>query len=249
MNKVLLSCLLLLTSPCLFAQDVIIMKDSTKIKARVENISETQIQFRKYGNTDLSTYYVDKKDALKVNFENGDVKNFGGKEKSIVVHKLNEDESNKMVNLQLKYSYWSGKFNLVDQYGGIVKRKMKKREMRELLAGTPALESYQKHISYRHIGSIFGYTGAATALAGLTIYVTGTLADGGWGNENQMALGAGLIGGGLLVELIGVPFGIISVVKGYKTDAIYNRYQGKQREKYSLNFGLTGNGVGLVLSF
>lgn len=241
MNKALLSCLLLLTSPCLFAQDVIIMKDSTKIKARVENISETQIQFRKYGNTDLSTYYVDKKDALKINFENGDVKNFGGQEKASANYIA--DASNGQAQNQELLQYRGGsRFSLVNAQGEILKRKLKRREMKSLLSNNVALDFYRYNRAFRTCTVIAGsvtvaFLGAVWAINWQDIK------NGYYENDGRMWA---IVGVGLATEL---GCAILSGVYGRKTAKSYNSYLDNSDGRWSLNFGATRNGIGLVLSF
>lgn len=80
-----------LISPC-FAQDIILLKDSSKMKTVIEEITPTEIRFRKYGETNMSTYAVQREDVLRISYQNGDVENFNNK-KGIVIKKVkNEDE-------------------------------------------------------------------------------------------------------------------------------------------------------------
>ncbi len=79
----LFALLLLLSVATGYAQDVIRMKDGSKMKVRIVEITGTEIKFYKIGSTDLNTYFVDKKDAAGIQYENGDVTTFKFEEEDV----------------------------------------------------------------------------------------------------------------------------------------------------------------------
>ena len=64
-----------------FAQDVIITKDAQKIPAKVTDIEEAIIKYKKYDNLEGPTYTMKKADIATVVFENGSVEVFSDNSK------------------------------------------------------------------------------------------------------------------------------------------------------------------------
>src|SRR5690554_6257585 len=89
-KKCLFFSLCILFTTKIFAQDIIHLRDSTTIKAIIEEIATNDINFRKYGDTDLSTYSLKKSDVIRINYNNGDIQSFGANER-IIITKVNQD--------------------------------------------------------------------------------------------------------------------------------------------------------------
>jgi len=238
----------------LFAQDIIHMKDGTEIKARIETVTSSEIQFQKYAELDLDLYYVNTSDVLRINYENGDVKNF---DNNAAIRKVTQEHQIGSINdvdqqLFLKHSYWNGGFNMVDANGRKIKKRLKKREMYGYLEGnSEALEYYQKYRRNMKINNIFAYSGLGIAMAGVVLWTVGTIDGAGYYNETSTLVDVGttcFFGGLILGAAVGIPTKILVHSYGYKTASSYNNKYLSTR-KVDLNFGLGRNGIGLTLGF
>lgn len=59
-----------------FAQDVIVKKDGSTILSKVEEVSDTQVKYKKHSNLDGPTYTVNVSDLQCINYENGEKETF-----------------------------------------------------------------------------------------------------------------------------------------------------------------------------
>lgn len=55
----------------IFAQDILVKKDGTAIKAKIQEIGTTEIKYKAADNLDGPTYVIPKSDVLSINYENG----------------------------------------------------------------------------------------------------------------------------------------------------------------------------------
>ena len=58
------------------AQDIIVMKNGTAVKAKVQEITSNEIKYKKFSNLNGPLFVVDKSEVFAVNFENGEVENY-----------------------------------------------------------------------------------------------------------------------------------------------------------------------------
>ncbi len=61
----------------IFCQDIIIKRNGDEIKARVSEITETTVKYKKWENIDGPLYNIDKVEVFKVKYENGQSDFFG----------------------------------------------------------------------------------------------------------------------------------------------------------------------------
>lgn len=61
---------LVITSVC-FAQDIIVQKDGNTITAKVLKVSQSEVEYKKFGNQDGPTYTISTRDLQCINYENG----------------------------------------------------------------------------------------------------------------------------------------------------------------------------------
>lgn len=59
-----------------YAQDVIVKKDGSTISAKITEVNETQVKYKKYANLNGSTYSIAKEEVKFINYENGDRDDF-----------------------------------------------------------------------------------------------------------------------------------------------------------------------------
>lgn len=71
MKKVLITTFLVLSWLATFAQDVIVKNDKTEIKAKIEEVTETTIKYKKFEMLDGPIYNINKRDVFMVIYKNG----------------------------------------------------------------------------------------------------------------------------------------------------------------------------------
>ena len=78
------------------AQDVVVLKDGSLLNAKVVEVTETTIRYKKFDNIDGPTYTMSKEKILAINYENGtkDVFENYVKEKSDVAQSIDNASSN-----------------------------------------------------------------------------------------------------------------------------------------------------------
>lgn len=119
-------------------------------------------------------------------------------------------------------------------------QKIKAHQLRNLIKNTDAFDSWQLHKTFK--GLTWGFGGVALAFLGVSIYQT-VNSDGYDDGSTFRNAAIGVI---ILGEL---PCTILTGVYGRKTAKVYNKYIDHERERYSLGFGPTRNGIGLILKF
>ena len=77
--------MLLLT---VFAQDVIYKKDSTRIQAKVSEVTETVIKYKKFSNPTGPSYELSKSEIVKIVYPDGSVDDFVKENESSVKNRL-----------------------------------------------------------------------------------------------------------------------------------------------------------------
>lgn len=63
---------LCLTVATAFAQDIIVMRNSTEIKAKIRNIGQNEITYSKWSNQDGPTYTINKSEVRYIQYANGE---------------------------------------------------------------------------------------------------------------------------------------------------------------------------------
>lgn len=71
MKRFLLSLVALVVTSVCFAQDIIVQKDGSTIQAKVLKVSQSEVEYKKFGNQNGPTYTISTKDLQCINYENG----------------------------------------------------------------------------------------------------------------------------------------------------------------------------------
>jgi len=71
MRNLLIICLILVSAN-IFAQDFIILKNGEEIEAKVLEINDTKIDYKKYSNINGPTYHINKSEIFMIKYESGD---------------------------------------------------------------------------------------------------------------------------------------------------------------------------------
>lgn len=250
--------ILLIISACFInlsnAQDIIHLKDNTKLKVVIEEIKANDIFFRKYGETDLNTYSIKKTDATKINYENGDVVNLGENERIViskVIGEKNEEINNQndIYYLRFRKKYYS----LLNNKGLVIHHKLSNTQVIDMLEGhDDMIYNYQKYKSIRKVKRTLMFTSLVGMVAGYPVLFYGATEGqvGNVGGQNPyLTTGMILAGTGVAILLIRIPFAVSANSHGRKVADSYNSYIRGNQDRYSLNFGPTRNGIGLTFKF
>ena len=88
----------------LFAQDIITKNDGTDIQAKVVEVGQSSIRYKKFSNLDGPTYTISLSDILMITYENGEREVYNAK-----------NETKKQSSLPqglMTYNSWSGKVSV-----------------------------------------------------------------------------------------------------------------------------------------
>ena len=116
MKKITFSLFAILTSFFCFSQDVITKSDGEEVKAKVLEVTQSEIKYKKFDNPSGPTFTILKKEVFMIRYENGSKDVFNSDKESKI---SNEDVNNEMFekgkrDAQLQYkgknsgAIWTG---------------------------------------------------------------------------------------------------------------------------------------------
>lgn len=76
MKRAILSLILIVITQSIFAQDIITFTDGKSVKAKVLEITQTEIKYKKYSNLDGPLYTINKNTVMQIKYKGGDVEEF-----------------------------------------------------------------------------------------------------------------------------------------------------------------------------
>ena len=88
MKRIVLISLLLITFGA-YSQDVITLTDGTEIKAKVNKISDKEIEYKKWNNIDGPVYTLDVNKITSIKYINGENDIFSTKSDTVNASKIN----------------------------------------------------------------------------------------------------------------------------------------------------------------
>lgn len=276
MKKTTLFLLAIIICNFVSAQDIIITKDAEKISAKVSDIEESVIKYKKFDNLDGPTYTMNKSEISSIIFENGSVEVF--KEPTSNVQKPTTQRQDGYMNGEVRFitrqigevsGYGFGSGTIVssgyffldgvnDMSGAELARAIRENpqniitevEYREYLQRY-APDAYRKYKQ----GDALGITGAIFLAFGLSSIVISPLM---WlptvSNDPDVKLGAflGMFCGGAGLSLASIPLLTVAYHKQRVSSCdVYNeKYAHKSgRTEATLNIGANRYGFGIALRF
>ena len=200
----------------MYAQDIITKKDGTDIQAKVTEVGESQISYKKFSNLNGPVYTISISDVLMITYENGEREMYNVEKKSSLPQGV------------MTYNSWSGKVSV----GGVTVEN----EMLDRFFTPEDYQLFKRGRSVTTVGSIFAVAGALPFG-----YSLGYMGAAGETDETNMAL---LIGGGA-VMVAGFIVGFTGESKMKKAIANYNSALTFQPEVHfgATNYGV---GIALV---
>ena len=214
----------------MFAQDVILKRDGSEIKAKVLEINDQQIKYKSFDFQDGPTRIINVRDVMTITFENGAEEIFNAlpAKQSIVEASDNSAPTN------LK-----NEFIVIGVDDAKMLAFFRKNNF------TKYYESFGSACRMKKTGSTLLGSGVAVAAVGFILIL--------W-DKNDAMYTTGLvfaIAGDCLITA-GIP---ISIAAGVRKKSIKNNFAAEHfgpdyySHQFDLKFGLTSNGLGLTLNF
>ena len=238
--KTILTVSLIGISSFVFAQDVIVTKDSKRINAKVTEVNVDNIKYKQFENLDGPVYTLLKSDILTILYQNGQVETFGaGSSSASTATTATTSAQNKVVA----------------PYSGTIPSK--EELMQRMAINAPHLhDRYQSACTLSSVGAGMTLGGIALAIIG---GITANKEELPPTNEYETRYkltgpGAAVYGIGMISALAGTPIWIVGGCKKKKTRNAYLQEFGYsyhipvQPSPY-LKLKTTSNGLALALVF
>ena len=233
MKKFIIILMTICCANALWAQDIITLKSGEEIKALVQKVGVSEVEYKKFENPNGPTYTLLKSNIFMIKYENGEKDVFTADTPQPVNTDVNA--ATYKGALTYKGSWWAG-YTIKDSRG----KELKKDEIRTILSNEPvALSAYNSGKTLRVMGTIVSIGGATCSLIG---FLSTDFSKGG-SISPWIWVGLGLTTASIVLDLSGLS----SIKSAVNT---YNNAQHKQLATTSLSFGLTrSGGIGFSLNF
>ena len=160
--------ILFLMLPCyVSAQDVIIKKDKSTIRCRVEEVTDSTVSYTPWGDPSETCYLIDKSHVSSINYENGKSETFRKKEKEKEKEtRYYRHEVNVSIGRIGVRSGWSKSYenNVMDRFGLVVGKEGMGGVVYEWYDKTKLRGNMLKAVSYYYhfnhfiaVGGLFGF--------------------------------------------------------------------------------------------
>lgn len=252
------------------AKDVIVLNSSDSIKAKILEVTPTEVKYKKLNYLDGPTFVIHKSDIRTITYGNGDVESFVQKEeKNVAVDSTSNSatatisastlppiDSEKSIAPKEEPSYTmldriKGKYVLGDL-------TMDKKEYGKFLYANCPI-AYEKWQS----GSKRVKSGWTLAITGFTCEMISTISfisyaesehyhvKGGYYtyNDGALALGIATLVPAVLLETTAIPLLVTGYVSRRKSIGLYNEQCAPKNSAFDLRLNMKGNGLGLTLNF
>ncbi len=257
------------------AQDIIITKDAQKISAKISEVGEVEVKYKKFDNLEGPVYTMKKADISSIVYENGTVDVF--KEASApqtkrqtsgymtgevryITRNIGEVSghgwgSSTVISSGFLFAEGAGSMSTVELAKAVRENPQNIMTAEEYVAYIRqyALEAY----SVYQKGNALGIAGTMFLTVGLCGIVLSPLwllyNDHGVKDDYTALIGAmSMLGGGTLLCCASIPFYTVAFKKMRVSSC--NEYNARYAPKYSktdvsLNFGTSRYGLGVFLSF
>ena len=232
MKHIITTLTILLCSTSLFAQDIITKKDGTDIQAKVTEVRQSDICYKKFSNPEGPTYSLDIADIVMITYENGERE----------MYNVSQD-SNKS-NLPsgvMTYNPWSGKVSV----GGVTIEN----DMLDRFFTTDDLAFFKSGKTMSTVGGIIGVAGACFFGYGAGYLLGWHIGGGGtpvppYDRPYNAAKWMLIVGG--VVTIAGFA---INIPGENKMKTAINNYNSALTYRPMLHIGGTENGFGVAYVF
>lgn len=216
-----------------FAQDIIITKDSKRIEAKILEVSSTEVKYKKQTNIDGPTFIELLSNISAIMYSNGEVESFNveiKKEEKLEVENLSS--ANYLPHItkigQNSFKTSNNEFMSSEEFKSYLEKN--------------CLEAYNVWVN----GEILRKTGWACLGVGLTLDLMSIIIAYTSYNAYASYYIGGLAG---LFEIACIPTLIVGYNRKQKAVNYYNGLCTKKNPNITLNFGIAPNQVGCILNF
>jgi hypothetical protein len=239
------------------AKDVIVLKNTTPIEAKVLEVTPTEVKYKKISNLEGPTYVIYKSEINTIVYENGEVESFvqeseTNTDKTNTPQQTNVSENNTNKELQL--------YPTLDRVNGqyvLGNVTMSKKEYGDFLhANCPvAYEKWQRGTKRVRCGWIFAITGLTCEVMSTVSFIS--YADSEHYNsrgyytydDGALAMGIATLVPAILLETTAIPLLATGYSSRRKSIGLYNEQCAPKNSAFDLRLNLKGNGLGLSLNF
>jgi hypothetical protein len=266
MKKIITLLVFVVCTTMLYAQDIIITKDSKRIEAKIIEVTPTTVKYKKWSYQDGPDILEAKSNIAAIMWGNGEVEAFSVEE--VVVTTKEEDKQEVVVKEESKIE----KEESVAIVKEVADKNMviAKTENNNYVVGTGSLSLVRlengdymcdgKLITHENIREFYAnncydaylmYKKAYnTSVAGYTLLCAGSVCAlaGSLTMIGDLASGLALLVTGLCADIACIPTILVAYKQQNKAIDIYNKNCSK-KEIVTLNLGSTTNGFGLSINF
>lgn len=223
-KKVTVLSICLLLACVLNAQDIITKNDGTDIQAKVLEVGQSQVSYKKTSNPDGPTYTIGVSDILMITYENGEREMYNTANEAQKVQSLPQGV--------MTYNQWSGKISV----GGVTIEN----EMLDMYFTPDDLKLYNRGKTNSILGTVVGCIGAFPFG-----WCLGNYASGSEYTDNNQSV---LIGSGIAM-ITGIIIG--SIGEKQRKTAVSNYNHSSLAFQPELHLVTTGSdiGIGVALVF
>lgn len=258
MKKSLTLLLLVILSSLSFAQDIIITKDKERIQAKILEVSQDEIKYKKFTYQDGPIFSIDIDEVVTVAYENGEVEVYDEE----TIEEKNEIIQAKAEALRKQEAMY-GTFVKEDDFYYLYDRdkttKMDKKAYLEFIQNNcpEAYRNYQKGNKLWKAGlGMLGSGLGMTLLVGTPLYVVGVskMVNYDYGHRqynvgvNCTVAGSVFLSVGALTTAGSIPLLVVGGIKRNNSHEVYNDHC-KNPQYLSFSINAKANGVGLALNF
>lgn len=247
------------------AQDIIVTKDAKRIEAKIQEVSSTEIKYKKFTYQDGPVFVLPIADVNSILFENGDVQVYHQEpvkaqdtdtntdKESATANKSSQQDDNQVGLIEKRDDYY------YLNTGTGTTRMDKQAYLRFIQNNCP--EAWQRYLQGNKLWKAgWGLLGAGIGvemLIGVPLYCAGlvnSVNDAVYYNSYSsynyalVASGAAFITIGSLMEAGSIPLLIVGGIRRNNTHEVYNASCAKPNT-VSLNLQSSANGIGLALKF
>lgn len=217
----------------LYAQDIIVQTDSTKIEAVIREISENEVKYKRFSNQSGPDYVIRTFNIAYIRYQNGEIDRF--------IHQQTAETNIRTIennNFQDSKDYPMSRKDRSYYLNG---KQLTTKEFEALIEGCAVAKKFYNR------NTIIGGVGAFLIFAGVSCEIMGLI---GLGNPISTAV---LVAGGLF-ETAGVPMCCVGFIRRKYVFERYNKYCAKTANNdinkcIRIDLQATGNGLGMAVKF
>lgn len=215
--------------------DLIIKTNSEKIEALIQEVSDSEIRYKKANNPNGPMFVIKTDDVASILFSNGEVQ--------AIEHKAKPQQNN---NYSYGSSIYDGPMQRVDKDVFMIDgRTLKGRELMFFLQqNCPRAYNYRKSMQDCEIA------GWVLLGSGTVLFTAGIIYSFVTNSSNWKAVTYGICSAGGCMMVGSVPLIACGNVYKKRVDEVYNTYCGRQQAfQPELRLTSSPNGLGLALAF